>query len=249
MSRKGSMKPILFNTEMVKTILSGKKIMTRRKVDTDISNKFDCEADGTPIAFIEQSTGDHYKPTDPCRYQPGDILYVRETWQIGFKESAPCSIDTWNRGNACVPCYRSKECSLMESHPFDYLYKASPETYKDDYDEFPWRPSIHMPKEAARLFLKVIGIRVERLQDISCVDAEMEGVSSTVYWTPNEMDNRPFEEKWWDDYHFWTHYPQVAFSRLWDSTVDKSDINKYGWDANPWVWVISFERIGKEEAI
>jgi hypothetical protein len=217
------MKPILFNTEMVKAILAGKKIMTRRKVDTDISNKFDCEADGKPIAFIDQSTGDHYKPTDPCRYQSGDILYVRETYKRNMDGYS--GIDFGG-----------------------YIYKADcKQVFKDDYN--PWHPSIHMPKEAARLFLKVTGVRVERLQDITCVDAEMEGVSSTIYWTPNEMDNRPFEEKWWDDYHFWTHYPQVAFSRLWDSTVEKKDIDRYGWSANPYVWVISFERISKEEAI
>ena len=112
-----------------------------------------------------------------------------------------------------------------------------------------WHPSIHMPKEAARIFLRVKDVRVERLQNLTCVEAEMEGVSSTVYWTPNDMDNRPFEEKWWDDYHFWTHYPQIAFSRLWDSTIEKYLLCRYGWDANPYVWVISFERISKEEAI
>lgn len=219
------MKPILFNTEMVKAIMNGKKIVTRRvakkipiethRVEPLENETFECHWGGympDVQGFVDGSCN------VKALHQVGDILYVRETWE------------EWTGGYA----YKVPDPQAAYNYPASFIGK--------------WKPSLHMPKEAARLYLKVTGVRLERLQDITCVDAEMEGVSSTVYWTPNEMDNRPFEEKWWDDYHFWTHYPQVVFSRLWDSTVNKSDINKYGWEANPWVWVISFEQISKEEA-
>lgn len=75
------MKPILFNTDMVRAILNGRKTVTRRVIkDKDIINAWDCESYGTPIAFIDHETGDSHQPTFPCQYQPGDILYVRETW-------------------------------------------------------------------------------------------------------------------------------------------------------------------------
>lgn len=73
-------RPILFNGEMVQAILEGHKTVTRRKIDTDISNQFDVEVDGRVICYIDPETGDRYKPEELCRYNPGDILYVRETW-------------------------------------------------------------------------------------------------------------------------------------------------------------------------
>lgn len=73
-------RPILFNGEMVRAILEGHKTVTRRKIDTDISNQFDIDVDGIVICYIDPETGDSYKPEELCRYQQGDILYVRETW-------------------------------------------------------------------------------------------------------------------------------------------------------------------------
>ncbi len=77
-----------------------------------------------------------------------------------------------------------------------------------------WSPSIHMPKEAARIFLRVTSVRVERLQDCGNMEAKDEGCTCCG-----------------------------QFIRLWNSTVKKSDLDKYGWEANPWVWVIEFERL------
>lgn len=112
-----SVKPILFNTEMVKAILDGIKICTRRKIPMDIVDFCDIDHDGELLSY-ENSYGDFINPEKLCRYQPGDILYVRETWCKG------------SYGN-------EKE---------KYYYKA------DDNNFFcTWHPSIHMPKEAARI--------------------------------------------------------------------------------------------------
>lgn len=105
-----------------------------------------------------------------------------------------------------------------------YSYKAdAPNTCQ-------WKPSIHMPKEAARIFLWVTDVRVERLQDIRAVDCISEGVVSKPHYT--KRGNLVLHGRYKTD-----------FSLFWNSTVKKSDLDKYGWDANPWVWVIEFERV------
>ena len=99
-----------------------------------------------------------------------------------------------------------------------YGYKASVANSEDANE--PWKPSIHMPKEAARIWLKVKDVRVERLQEITVKGIEKEGVYLKKPYTAYEM--------------------QRVFKALWDSTIKKSDIDRYGWDASPWVWVIEF---------
>lgn len=193
------MKPILFNTDMVRAILEGRKTVTRRVIkDKDIVNALDCESDGTPIAFIDHETGDSHPPAFPCQYQPGDILYVRETW--------------------------------ARSMAGTYLYKATDTPIILDR----WRPSIHMPKEAARLFLRVTDVRVERLQDITSGQIDAEGCKEWAYSakTGELLPSGP-----------------SFFQIKWDSTIKPSDLPLYGWDANPWVWVIEFERVSKEAAL
>lgn len=195
------MKPILFNTDMVRAILDGRKTVTRRVIkDKDIVNALDCESDGTPIAFIDHETGDSHPPAFPCQYQPGDILYVRETWTT-------------------VP-------------DGSYVYKASLEC--QDAWAGTWRPSIHMPKAAARLFLRVTDVRVERLQAITPEQIDAEGCKEWAYSakTGELLPSGP-----------------SLFQIKWDRTINTADLPLYGWDANPWVWVISFERINKEAAL
>ena len=97
-----------------------------------------------------------------------------------------------------------------------------------------WRPSIHMPKKAARIFLRVIDVRVERLQDITSGQIDAEGCKEWAYSakTGELLPSGP------------------SFFRIkWNRTIKPSDLPLYGWDANPWVWVIEFERIGREEAM
>jgi hypothetical protein len=222
-----SMKPILFNTEMVRAILDGRKSCTRRIVKPQqlvglLPDK--CKS-GVPEEFLKEKKF-MFKPycdmTDielintayKAPYQPGDILYVRETWQYLYE------LD----GNEQVIEDTGKYYyAATDTIPFN--------TYVDEngvrHDHAPWRPSIHMPKEAARIWLKVTDVRVERLQEITTNQIEQEGVE-TEY--PHVLNG---EEK------------KYAFQNLWNSTIKKSDLDFYGWDANPYVWVIEFERCEK----
>lgn len=237
------MKPILFNTEMVKAILEGRKTVTRRVIkprNPIIANQ-EGYKQGNGL-WIDPSTDNfdkqghikdynisplwntwewyikHYAP-----YQVGDILYVRETW--GF-----------------------------DNH--NWLYKA------DFSDEdliklkrlLIWNPSIHMPKKAARIFLRVTDVRVERLQDITEDDVCKEGAEPLIRcnrehatynadgtlgdmcWNTNECAHCPSIEK---------SYSELFGETVWNSTIKKKDLDRYGWDANPWLWVIEFERIEK----
>lgn len=120
-----------------------------------------------------------------------------------------------------------------------YCYKATdpngnsvptgPE-YDDKVDTRPWHPSIHMPKRAARIWLKVTDVRVERLQNITSEEAWKEGARCTcMYPVPDCAGNK------------------AEFIKIWDSTIPKKAIPYYGWEANPWVWVIEFERCEKPE--
>lgn len=191
-------RPILFNTEMVKAILEGRKTCTRRV----LKHPFEVHPNG----FITKPHGnDRLCPYTPP-YQPGDILYVRATWHKYTKRV----------GNG-------ESCHLAEF----YGYKASIANSEDANE--PWKPSIHMPKEAARIWLKVTDVRVERLQEITDKGAEQEGA---------QPDN-PFDydvDKWPNLEHF---------KEIWNSTIKKTDLDRYGWDANPWVWVAEFRRCEK----
>lgn len=189
-----STKPILFNTEMVKAILEGRKTVTRRIIKRDLLLCCDFDTDGT-ICGCQDKDGDWYEIEDFAPYKIGDILYVRETWRY----------------------------SKFHGDEQGYMYRASCD---ENWDGF-WKPSLHMPKEAARIWLKVTNVRVERLQDITPKQAGEEG----VIW---ETDNSGI-------------YRRMRFKKLWDSTIKKQDLDKYGWDANPYVWVIEFERIEEGE--
>lgn len=196
-----AIKPILFNTKMVRAILDGRKDATRRIVKGFIPDDAVWGYTAfTPKGYIScrgtfaDGYGEKFFKL-PC--ESGDILYVRETWM-------------------------------------DYagltMYKADCDIYRLDslnFAGFVWHPSIHMPKGAARIWLKVTNVRVERLQEITEVQAQAEGCNSGLL-TGACTARGQFED-------------------LWNSTVKKSDIDCYGWDANPWVWVIEFERCEKPE--
>lgn len=180
------MKPILFNTEMVRAILDDRKSVTRRVVKPGhlrvLDSQYHKEHPEVPDKTLLEKL---------CLppYQPGDILWVRETWAA------------WSSTYGVAP---------------KLYYKADGDTPAG----IKWRPSIHMPREAARLFLRVKEVSVEKLREISALSAMEEGVTD------------------WND-----------FVRLWNTTIKSADLPLYGWDANPWVWVIEFERIGKDEAL
>jgi hypothetical protein len=196
-----AIKPILFNTEMVRAILDGRKDATRRIVKGFIPDDAVWGYTAfTPKGYIpcRGTFADGYGEKFfklPC--EPGDILYVRETWKKA---------------------------------PNGYYYYEDWQR-NDIADVTKWKPSIHMPKEAARIWLKVTDVRVERLQEITSEQICREGVEVEY---PHVLNG---EEK------------RYAFSRLWDSTIKKSDLDRYGWNANPWVWVIKFERCEKPERV
>lgn len=201
--------PILFNTDMVRAILDGRKTVTRRLIKPQqlIGILPDKCKNGMPEEFLKEKKH-MFKPycdmtdTELIKtsynppYQPGDNLYVRETWSPVFVV------------------------------PRRYLYKVGCK----EAENLPikWHPSIHMPKEAARIWIKVKDVRVERLQEISEKQAEKEGCIDDVEYCVGATAREHFKE-------------------LWNSTIKKSDLDRYGWDANPWVWVIEFERCEKPE--
>lgn len=189
-------KPILFNTDMVRAILNGKKTVTRRIIKPRFRENergfFTATIAGQLfLCYSDEDDNETRRVKSP--YQIDDILYVREAF--------------W--------------------HGVDDVYE-----YKADYETdmgYIWSPSIHMPKKAARIFLRVTDVRVERLQDIenNNKEAKREG----------------FDYQYIDEDFSVSITPWVNFSVYWDNTVKKSDLNKYGWNANPWVWVIEFERV------
>lgn len=210
------MKPILFNTEMVKAILDDRKTVTRRKIDVDITNNCDVDSDGTLLDY-QNIAGDFINPIKLCRYKVGDILYVRETWSHYNPNGCNCD-----------------DCRGQCGYP-EYLYRADGIGV-----DIKWRPSIHMPKEAARIFLKVTDVRVERLQDITEEQATAEGAETEEYWDyMSFLDGVAYPEG------ISTTADTVIdfFADIWNGTLKKKDLNHYGWEANPWVFVIKFKRL------
>lgn len=207
-------RPILFNGDMVRAILEGRKTVTRRVIkDTDDSMY--AGLCGLGPGLFDKKTGLRVK--EPY-YRLGDILYVRETWGIANLDYDDKKVFIiYRAGNE----QENGICVTLPNEKFEKIYESMAETGPD------WHPSIHMPKEAARIWLKVTDVRAERLHNLTTRDAKKEGI--TV-----ETDNSGMAHK-------------AAFMRLWDSTIKKSDIGTYGWNNNPWVWVIEFERCGKPE--
>lgn len=155
-----------------------------------------------PNGYITKPRGnENLCPYEPP-YKPGDIIYVRETW--------------------------NKDLSR-------YMYRANysdtEKFYRNGKEvQIKWKPSIHMPKEAARIWLKVTDVRVERLQDITPQGAWKEGARcSCLHPVPDCAGNK------------------TAFVNIWNSTIKKADLDRYGWNASPWVWVIEFEGCEKPE--
>lgn len=266
------MKPILFNTEMVIAILEDKKTLTRRLVKDARGNtpehygrkyfyKLDKNLNGRegPYAGFYEDSDIFYMEGKKCidaiyfkqKYQVGDILWVRETFSFqGCETCQGCEIcDT-----ACLS--RIPDCYKNEKGCF--VYRTNYGSTEDDTfppSMYKWKPSIHMPKDAARIFLKVTDVRVEKLQDITEEQAQEEGISeqeiikawNSIYkhkggFVENISEN--LKRLFGTDNHF-----IYVFKNVFNSTVKKSDIDKYGWDANPWVWVYEFERCEKPEMV
>ena len=222
--------PILFNTEMVRAILDGRKGCTRRlvkpqqfvgmlpdKCKNALPDEFLKEKRMMFKPYCDMADSELISTAYNSPYQTGDILYVRETW---------CALPV-------------NEAGHMRGRSV-YYYKADgdlrPEGWRGN-----WHPSIHMPKEAARIWLKVTDVRVERLQEITENGAKAQGISeewARSWWKPiyNDPDSGGYPK-----------YRDTFAYEVWDSTIKKSDLDRYGWDANPFVWVIEFEQCEKPE--
>lgn len=235
-----AIKPILFNTEMVQAILDGRKGCTRRVVKPQPKARLCYTYAGSHKGCIGKWTypnrgahefwGEEYKLPENIKdeelskrwnppYHTDDILYVRETWSEGYEEGT-------------------------------YIYRASDKladlpTFKES-SKLIYHPSIRMPKEAARIWLKVTNVRVERLQEMKPVDVIKEGAYSDCWDCLNTYGESGSQCCYGtEEQCSQCDEVMMEWEKLWNSTIKKSDLDRYGWDANPWVWVIEFERCEK----
>lgn len=220
--------PILFNTELVRAILDGRKTVTRRLVKPQPTYS-PCDgftwkgvAYGTDLPPTIKGAAYNFRYNAP--YQPGDILWVQETWKIH---------DVLNEISMKFEYRADGNISELIDFIAERMAKFRKYAKKNG-----WQSPYFMPKEAARIWLKVKDVRVERLQEITEEEAEKEGCQAGSYeykgavWGQEDTDE-------------WTAIED--FVNVWNSTIKKSDFDRYGWDANPWVWVIEFERCDKPE--
>lgn len=206
--------PILFNTEMTRAILDGRKTVTRRA----LKHPFEVHPNG----FITKPRGNERLCPYTPPYQPDDILYVRETWAF-----IPCIGCNGEYARGAQPCYDFQAVEYDDGDSISdgcFVYRADCKTP----ERIVWRPSIHMPKQAARIWLKVKDVRVERLHDMTLDDFLSEGVVIRPE-AFNDPENAYMQAR-------------SEFARIWDSTTRKSQTV-----LNSWVWVIEFERCEKPE--
>jgi hypothetical protein len=207
--------PILFTGEMVRAILDGRKTMTRRVVKPQPSNPGGLwQGQNPPKSPNCETPLGHFVFLGRDYYcphgQPGMTLWVRETWAAV---------------HLCIDPETGYADDWHGSHDippgngggyWTPMYAA--DDHPSHYDDrgWQWRPSTHMPRWASRITLEITGVRVERVQEISEEDAIAEGMTMIG---PTALTNR------------------TSFARLWD-TINES--RGYGWDVNPWVWVVEF---------
>ena len=236
-----AIKPILFNTEMVRAILDGRKDATRRIVKGFIPDDAVWGYTAfTPKGYIScrgtfaDGYGEKFFKL-PC--EPGDILYVRETWQCWRAHRYEATADIRFRAGG-------------DDVRLQFANGNTDSIDRLDYDTFvhkwfshngEWKPSLFMPKEAARIWLKVTDVRVERLKDITEDGALREG-SQGIRCNHGALGEHGCTDCMNTG---WIEPPQVEFMQIWNSTIKKSDLDRYGWNANPYVWVIEFERCEK----
>jgi len=259
--------PIIFNIEMAKALLEGRKTQTRRPMKFQDIEKVINNAGN----FYVDTIFDDKRYELKCPYEIGDRLWVRETWRVeSFWEGEPMWFGYKAGGEA-----EEGECDLgdvSESAYDDWCERMSIQsseeaeakgTPKDEYGYYHWdkgqspcrwRPSIHMPRWASRINLEITDIRAERVQDITEEDAKAEGVINEGHgWYKNYVLGKRSE---W--FHYWenvtkpdgwqgrhgeflaTRFARTSFATLWDLIYKKRD---YRWNKNPWVWVIELKVI------
>ncbi|WP_444934942.1 hypothetical protein [Microbulbifer sp. JTAC008] len=213
-------KPILFNAEMVRAILDGRKTQTRRLIKPQPFNGASDEEAIKQIGGL------------PPRLSLHQV--INQAWRSGYAD---------------IPCPLGKPSDRLWVRETHHLSHQNKVTYRADYPFNPfnedecgedcsmvgekWRPSIYMPRWASRICLEITNVRIERIQDINGDDANAEGIQSWI----DSFKARP-------TYHQNSNlggYPVTAFSRMW-----KSIYGDHSWDQNPWVWVIEFRRVEQQ---
>lgn len=247
--------PILFNTEMTRAILEGRKGCTRRICkdanEYTVPDMDFFDADKRTYAVHNFADQEHTEQLSiaerTCPICPGDILYVRETWQCwrAHRYEATADIRFRAGGDDVRLQFANGSTDSIDRYDFDtFVHKWFSHNRE-------WKPSLFMPKEAARIWLKVTDVRVERLQEIDEYGVWDEGfkfkppcltiVSADGHTC--ELDGPCMSSIKYCDMTM----GELFGRELWNSTIKKSELDRYGWDANPFVWVVSFERCEKPE--
>jgi hypothetical protein len=209
-------RPTLFSAEMVRAILDGRKTQTRRVLKPQPTKPvYQLVNDGRSAVY--KSFGNFSRRQSDirikCPYgQPGDTLWVRETWGAVWPADEPVPL------RQCEIEYRADLPPGCTDRPGEWPADEGngPEVPK-------WRPSIHMPRWASRITLRITDIRVERLQDISEDDAKAEGAKPLDYAAHHVAAGCG---------------ARIAFEQVW-TTINGPN----AWGDNPWVWVVAFERV------
>ncbi len=234
------MKPLLANTQVVQNILAGRQTQDRRPIKgipDDAwwvmyhGDDFLVEELRNKVSWFMPANGDMW----PCnredaikpKYQVGDVLYVRETFQLMDDSSKGKDMAGIPKGRFLGEAAPWKGVCGDRAITWRPVFRADGELTHPEYGKIKWKPNIHMPKWAARIFLKVTAVRVERIQDITPLDCTKEGCFySAGYGKKMEI--------------LWEKSPREVFCELWDSIYPGS------WDRNDWVFVYEFERTEKE---
>ena len=226
--------PILFNTDMVQAILDGRKTCTRRVIKSQPDEKHIYPLGYVTDSIEKKEVGcfgfgiDEYGGSIQYAKPPylgGDIIYIRETWT---EECGKYYYRADYDSDYLDPCE-----TLSGGYPASCRNHPGCDGCMATSTRIHWHPSIHMPKEAARIWLKVTGVRVERLQEITAESALTEGADKYIHANGTLNEDQTI----------------TSFIGIWNSTIKKSDIDRYGWSANPYVFVIEFERCEKPEGV
>lgn len=232
-------RPIIFSGPMVKAIFEGRKTQTRRVIKfpriMDMPESINPDGKGDWIAWTPAVTDEASRRAYPngggfkCPYgQPGDRLWVRETW-AHLREEYTDRDDYGDQDKLNWIGYKSNGAAILYREGDSKIIMGTQIWAVFDDIEIRWRPPIYMPRWASRITLEITEVRVERLQNITAENAKAEGIEPYLF-LPERLQGAGLK---------------VQFRILWDSIYGK----KYPWESNPWVWVIVFRGMEGEKCL